>query len=158
MASQRHCDLVALGARWLGKQGFGVVATEIQASRCREQPDVVGFRSSCSAIIEVKVSKADFRADAKKPERSGELPGLGVYRFYLSPIGVIAPEDLPPGWGLIHEVGGKLVDVVRPLGNTWPSYGEGMWREWQHEPCPAAERSVLFSIARRLAGRKTVVG
>lgn len=157
MTSQKHCDLVVLGAKWLRKQGFGVVATEVRAIHSREEADVVGFRSNCSAIIEVKVSKADFRADAKKPERTGAQPGLGVYRFYLSPVGVIGREDLPPGWGLIHEVNGKLVDVMRPKGNIWPSYGHEHWREWQHLACPEAERSVLYSIARRIANGKPLL-
>ena len=61
--SPEHDNLTLLGARWLKKQGFAVVATEISAVGSREQPDVVGFRSTCSAIIEAKVSRADFLAD-----------------------------------------------------------------------------------------------
>lgn len=156
MASQQHIDLVALGAKWLKKQGFGVIATEIQAAFCREQADVVGFRSTCSAIIEAKVSRGDFLADAKKPERSSEGKGIGVYRFYLCPVGVIEPQDLPLKWGLLHEKGGKVIEVVRPLGNIWPGYGADHWKEWQHASSLESERAALFSIARRLAMGQSV--
>lgn len=153
MVSQQHAELVALGAKWLKKQGFGVVATELNAVGCREQADVIGFRSSCSAIIEVKVSRSDFLADARKPERSGPKPGIGLYRFYLCPLDVILPGDLPPKWGLLHVAGRRITEVVRPIGNIWPSHGyqHGTWPNFQHAPDLDAERSVLYSIARRLA-------
>ncbi|WP_422394509.1 hypothetical protein [Nitrospirillum amazonense] len=147
-----HRDLVALGARWLRKQGFPVVATELSAAGCREVPDVVGFRSTCTAIIEAKASRADFLADDRKPERSGRAPGVGLYRFYLSPAGVALPAELPAGWGLLHEVGGRVREIVRPTGNRWPPGGvEGEWLAFQHPVNTDAERAVLFSIARRLA-------
>jgi hypothetical protein len=153
VASPAHDNLVALGAKWLKKQGFAVIATEINAVGSREQADVVAFRSTCSTIIEVKVSRADFLADAKKPERQIGATGLGVYRFYLCPKGLIQPDELPPKWGLLHEDGGKVIELVRPQGNIWPSYGceHPQWSAWQHAPNGDAERAALFSIARRLA-------
>lgn len=156
MPSEKHSALVRLGARWLAKNGFGVVATELDAAGCRERPDVIGFRSSCSAIIEVKVSRPDFLADSKKPERAGAA-GVGIYRFYLAPANVIAEHDIPPRWGLLHEVGGRIVEVRRPQGNIWPNVGEtefGDWHLFQHQPDFIAERQALYSIARRLAKNK----
>lgn len=154
MPSEHHTALVRLGEKWLHQNGFGVVSTELTAAGSRERADVIGFRSLCSALIEVKVSRRrDFLADAKKPERISGI-GLGVYRFYLSPPDVIAVEDLPPKWGLLHAIGGKVIDVVRPKGNIWPGYSakEGRnWRRFQHRADQAAERRVLYSIARRLA-------
>ena len=158
MASQEHADLVALGAKWLKKQGFGVVATELNAVGCREQADVIGFRSSCSAILEVKVSRSDFLADALKPERSGATPGIGLYRFYLCPPDLIQPGDLPPRWGLLHGAGRKVIEVVRPTGNIWPRHGhpQESWDTFQHVCDMEAERSVLYSIARRLTLGETI--
>ena len=80
-----HASLVALGARWLKRQGFPIVWTEISAANCREQPDVVGFRTHCSAIIEAKASRSDFLTDRFKPERGGRRAGIGLYRFYICP-------------------------------------------------------------------------
>lgn len=151
-----HKSLTLLGASWLRRQGFSVIETEITAIGSREQPDVIGFRSSSSAIVEVKVSRADFLADRRKPERAEGGAGLGVYRFYLSPVGVVRPEDLPPRWGLLHATGtrGGLIEVRRPTGNIWPKFGSAEWGDWaefQHEACPVKERAMLFSIARRLS-------
>ncbi len=159
MSSPEHDKLTALGAKWFKRQGFPIVATEIIASGSREQADVVGFRSSCSAIIEVKVSRSDFLADRNKPERQIEGTGLGVYRFYLCPAGLIQPDDLPPKWGLLHVESGKVVEVIKPLGNLWLSHGADIadWKWFQHNPCVIKERAVLFSIARRLANSEPIL-
>jgi hypothetical protein len=158
-ASKEHNDLTALGAKWLKRQGFPVVATELNAAGSREQPDVVGFRSTCSAIIEVKVSRGDFLVDMKKPERLVNGSGLGLYRFYLCPVGLIAPAELPPKWGLLYVAKGKVVEVVKPHGNMWASaeHAAPGWVEFQHSPNLYAERSALFSIARRLAQGQPVM-
>lgn len=158
MASELHNRLCAVGMRWLKKSGFPVVTTELTCFGSRERPDVMAFRSNCSAVIEVKVSKADFRADRKKPERlSG---GLGVYRLYLCPDGLILPEDLPPKWGLLYaNQKGAVTPIVLPSGNHWPPLDMNPnlaalspeWVAYQHTPDFKAERQALFSIARRLA-------
>jgi hypothetical protein len=157
-ASEEHKKLTKLGASWFRKNGFGVVATELSSARSREQPDVIAFRSSCSAMIEVKVSRSDFFADRKKPER--DAGGIGIYRFYLCPEGMIKPEELPPRWGLLYAKGRSVVAVVKPQGNIWPPLEKqhpeseaylGPWREFQHVPDAIAERSALYSIARRLS-------
>jgi len=48
MASKLHGPQSVLGAKWFKRQGFSVVATELQALRCREQVNGIGFRSQCS--------------------------------------------------------------------------------------------------------------
>jgi Archaeal holliday junction resolvase (hjc) len=158
MPSPEHDQLTRLGAKWLKRQGFSVVATEITAAGSREQPDVIGFRSQCSALIEVKVSRTDFFADFKKPERNIDVKGLGVYRFYLCPDGLIQPSDLPPRWGLLYARGRTVLEINRPKGNVWPAFGAsiGNWSDYQHEPCTRKERAVLFSIARRLSSGVSV--
>lgn len=156
--SEEHKKLTKLGASWFRKNGFGVVATELCSIGSREQPDVLAFRSNCSAMIEVKVSRADFLADRKKPERKSG--GVGIYRFYLCPEGMIKPEELPPRWCLLYAKGRSVIEAVKPQGNMWPplereqhpvteAYMDG-WREFQHVPDAIAERSALYSIARRL--------
>lgn len=159
MPSPDHDLLSSIGAKWLKRHGFPIVATEIIAAGSREQADVVGFRSSCSAIIEVKVSRADFLADKNKPERQNDGTGLGVYRFYLCPVGLIRPDELPPKWGLLYSSDGKVVEVVKPKGNIWPGTDcvvDG-WNEFQHAPNHRTERAVLFSITRRLAAGKPIL-
>lgn len=159
MPSPEHDLLSSLGARWLKRQGFPIVATEINAAGSREQADVVGFRSTCSAIIEVKVSRGDFLADKNKPERQNDGAGLGVYRFYLCPTGLIKPDELPPKWGLLHSDGREVIEVVKPRGNIWPGTdcAAGEWNEFQHAPNHKTERSVLFSITRRLVAGESIL-
>ncbi|WP_434716354.1 hypothetical protein [Paraburkholderia sp. A3RO-2L] len=149
MPGDAHNQLVALGEKWLKRQGFAVVVSELVTGGTREQADVLGFRSSCSVLIEAKASRADFLADARKPHRL--QGGLGVYRFYLTLPGVIEVADLPARWGLLYAEGRGVRDVVRPTGNGWPSFGSnfGDWHAFQHEVDADAERGVLFSIARR---------
>lgn len=154
MAGALHARLVGIGASWLKREGFGVVATEIRVVGSVEEPDAIGFRSTCSAVIEVKVSRGDFLADAKKPHR--QQPGLGNYRFFLCPEGLLLPDELPAGWGLLYAVGRGVRSIVRPPGNTWPSAGSKLagWEVFKHPVNASAERAVLYSIARRLTSGK----
>lgn len=149
MAGDVHTQLVTLGEKWLKRQGFSVVASELVTGGTREQADVIGFRTNCSAVIEAKASRSDFLADARKPHRMAG--GLGVYRFYLCPPGVIEVCDLPERWGLLYAQGRSVLDVLRPTGNGWPSPGSAFsdWHAFQHKADVDAERGVLFSIARR---------
>jgi hypothetical protein len=91
----------------------------------REIPDAIGWlRSGVSLLIECKASRGDFLSDAVKPSRrsgkasapSSPAPtapkpeiqpprkteGLGAYRFYLAPSGLLAPDEIPEGWGLLE--------------------------------------------------------
>lgn len=154
MPSVEHDRLTALGARWLKRNGFPVVTTELTCHGSRERPDIIGFRSSCSAIVEVKVSRSDFLADAKKPERG--TGGLGNYRFYLCPEGMLSAPEIPQGWFFLEASGRRITPVIAPEGNLWPGLDEtpeviGSWASFRHSPNTRAERSALFSIARRLS-------
>ncbi|MEM8515192.1 hypothetical protein RCH14_004552 [Massilia sp. MP_M2] len=156
MPSELHEELSRIGAAWLRRNGFGVVANDLTVLGCRERADVIGFRSQCSVTIESKVSRADFLADRKKPHRT--KPGIGLYRFYICPAGLITADDLPARWGLLHVDGKRITEVVRPRGNIWPGPKANIagWAEWQHETDLDAERSVLFSISRRLASGQPI--
>lgn len=149
MPGELHQALVAQGERWMKRQGFGVVAAELVTNGTNEQADVIGFRSMSSAVLEAKASRADFLADSKKPHRTAG--GLGVYRFYICPPGIIELDDLPSGWGLLYADGQRITEVRRPTGNLWPAYGVsvGDWGDFQHQPDERAERGVLYSVARR---------
>lgn len=150
MPSELHEQLCQKGLSWLKRQGFCVSAINIWAAGSRERVDCVGYRQQCSVMIEVKVSRADFLADKKKPERLHG--GIGTYRFYLAPAGLIGVEDLPPGWGLLEYTGRSVQMAVGPVGNLWPSAesaaGTG-WGRFVHTPCEKAERSALYTIARK---------
>jgi hypothetical protein len=119
MPSEQHEYLSKLAAKWAKKQGFPVVATNLTAAGSREKVDLIAFRSSCSLMIESKVSRSDFFADAKKPERVEG--GVGTYRFYITPFDMVSSTEIPDGWGLLYVDGKNVIDIIRPKGNLWPS-------------------------------------
>lgn len=144
---------------WLKKQGFPVRSSNIQAVGSRERVDVIGFRSQVSCLIESKVSRSDFLNEKKKPERSGESLGVGVYRFYICPEGLLKLEDIPDNWGLLYSNGKKVTQVMRkPPGNMWPAFESGSddWKSIQHKVNSSAERAILFSLCRRLASNTNI--
>ncbi len=81
-----------------------VAAAEVSTS-ASYQPDAIGWRyGSDVLVVEVKVSRSDYRADADKvAHRAGRIPGKR--RWYCTPKGLIMPSELREGWGLVevHE-------------------------------------------------------
>lgn len=113
-----HADMVVLAVTWLkrplsrGGPGCQVALSEIRNGFKRSEiPDAIGFRAGTtdegSILVEVKTSRADFFADRQKKFR--ELPerGLGLYRYYMAPVGMVAVDELPEKWGLIEIKGSK---------------------------------------------------
>jgi hypothetical protein len=111
----KHAQLVARAANWLRyRYGCGIVLSE-QYCATGEVPDVIGWKASCqSVLVECKVSRADFLADANKPFRLHSEDGMGSKRLYFSPAGTIAPGELPKHWGLLECKGRDLQLLVKP--------------------------------------------
>jgi len=110
-----HAQLVKKAAQYLRRTGHKVVVTEIGVAQ--EEPDAIGFKGGITTVIECKASRPDFLADLKKPYRSEHGTGLGSERIYLTPEGLLDPDELPAGWGLIEMCkrgGGWIVSRVRP--------------------------------------------
>lgn len=109
-----HLEGCQISAKYLHKQmNCGAVFVEPNPHTNSESPDAIGFRpDGCSILIEVKVSRDDFRADAKKPHRINPEQGMGSYRFYACPEGVIRIEDLPPKWGLFYFTPRKSLKAI----------------------------------------------
>jgi hypothetical protein len=61
-------------------------------------------RSAKPAIYEVKVSRADFLADVAKPLKRKAYADLAQAVYYCCPDGMIAPAEVPDGFGLLCEV------------------------------------------------------
>lgn len=145
-----HEQLVLIGYKFLKNQlKFPIVSMEKKCSGSREIPDVMGFRSDTSILIECKTSRTDFHADKKKPERSGEIDGYGNYRLFLAPKGLIKINDLPEKWGLL-EVNdrGKIEITHFKEGNIYCSNTtpEHLLDRFFHKSCYKKERSMLYSI------------
>ncbi len=110
-----HATLVALGVRWLSRRS-STVFYEFAASK-KETPDIIGWSSGVSTLIECKASRADFLRDAKKTVRKKPVAGMGQRRYYLCPPGIIAIEDLPSKWGLLVAEKGHITVKKEAGGN-----------------------------------------
>ena len=119
-----HAELVAAAAEWLWKScklptgrddsswyrvRCAVVITEM-GSAAWEEPDAIGWTPWCSVLVECKAYRSDFLSDVKKPTRRHPETGMGGYRYYLAPKGLLSVDEIPPGWGLL-EYDGKTVRV-----------------------------------------------
>ncbi len=111
----RHAQLVARTVDWLRRRyKCGIILSE-QYCATGEVPDVIAWKGFCkSVLVECKVTRADFLADAGKPFRLKPQEGMGCQRFYLAPPGMIPPGELPKHWGLLELHGREVRVVVKP--------------------------------------------
>ncbi|WP_228203256.1 adenylosuccinate synthase [Acinetobacter sp. CFCC 10889] len=114
MTELNHRKLCEIGARFLKRpesaNGHGCHFAIVEPSCYGENPDVFGVRhgfNGATFLLEAKMSRSDFLADKKKPHRMNPETGIGKYRYFICPNGLIKPEELPEKWGLIY---------VRPKG------------------------------------------
>ena len=92
----------------------GIILSE-QYCAGGEVPDVIAWKGFCkSVLVECKVTRADFLADAAKPFRLKPQDGMGSQRFYLAPAEIIRAEELPRHWGLLELRGRDVHLVVKP--------------------------------------------
>ncbi len=140
-----HAELTKIAERWLHGIGCGFVFREL-VSQASETPDAVGFKGHTSILVECKVSRADYLRDRKKWFRREAHAGIGEYRYYMCPEGLIQPEELPEKWGLLYvSERGRVECIVNKTfrGHYLPSE----WRlpfDWQ------AERHLFYTALRRL--------
>lgn len=99
-----------MGVKWLSRRS-SVVFYEF-STFAGETPDVIGWSSYASTLIECKASRSDFNADSKKFGRRFPHKGMGQFRYYLCPEGIIPLANIPDRWGLLYAKG-KHLTVVR---------------------------------------------
>lgn len=111
----RHAQLIARAVEWLRRRyKCGIILSE-QYCATGEVPDVIAWKGFCkSVLVECKVSRADFLADGGKRFRQKPEEGMGCQRFYMSPAGLIRPDELPKHWGLIELHGRDVRMKVKP--------------------------------------------
>lgn len=92
-----HSELVDIAHRLvLKKFSCGCAYKEKVTTATTEIPDVIGFGAwGHSVLIEVKISRADFKRNAYKVHKSP----MGKYRFFCVPDGLVTLQELPQGWG-----------------------------------------------------------
>lgn len=129
----QHRVLCERAARWLRSNKNCVFSVYELVAATNEQPDAIGFKAWESLLVEVKTSRSDFLRNKKKYHQQKDR-GMGNRRYFLCPPGIIKPEDLTDGWGLLYAEPKKIVEVVRAD---------------RRESNTFAERVLLTSILRR---------
>lgn len=151
-----HQDLCRPAVNWLkrapGRTGPAcqVAFSEAKGGWNGEIPDAIGFRTAAedegSVVVEVKVSRADYLADRAKAHRLNSGLGMGLYRYYMAPEGIISVQELPPSWGLV-EVSPKGVLRVLASHVTVKRAEQAAWR---HERAIDREWLLLASMLSRV--------
>jgi hypothetical protein len=141
-----HDDIADFGAKRIRTMGYQFSCSNMTSATHGEQPDVLGISAyGESILLEAKVSKSDFLADKKKPWRKNPEMGIGDYRVYLTPKGLLKPEEIPYGW-MLWEVHGKNKPMLKVIkGKTKvlkdnPHFG-GKQAFWEYVNCDFEEYS-----------------
>lgn len=141
-----HDVLTHRAERWLrNRAGCKLVMREVKAM-ASEVPDAIGWKGDNETIlVECKASRSDFRCDKLKPFRADTGQGMGLYRYFMCPPGLIKPEDCPRGWGLLYCHPG-VVTLERGWNpHTWDATGQ-----WRHPRNTEAEAAMLLSALGRV--------
>ena len=114
-----HRELCIKAAKYLRNKGIQpfhkCVYAVCELERVGESPDAFGFGGSTSQMIEVKISRSDFLSDKKKYWRKFPYYGLGRFRSYMCPEGLIKETELPEKWGLLYiSEKGKIIKIKEP--------------------------------------------
>lgn len=143
-----HDDLCKAGAKWLlgwvpvanslgnAIRYKGDVVLKEMVTVCPETPDVIGWFGGLTILLEAKCSRSDFKADSIKPFRLCPSLGMGAYRYYITPPGLLAAHEIPDNWGLV-EWNGERMRIVKLA-------------PWNEERSVAHETKMLISTIKRL--------
>lgn len=151
-AQLTHADLVKIAGRWLrNTAGCSVALEELCAATGNgENPDAIGWYCGRTLLVECKVSRSDFLADRKKRFRMQPELGLGRYRYFMAPTGLIKVEELPARWGLLEVSGGRVSVAAGKRPKTWA----GLEDPWAFpERFTEGETQMLLSAMARIKVR-----
>lgn len=115
-----------------GIRRYPVVLMEMRGSM-NQEPDVLGFCSGPSYMVECKVSRSDFTSDKRKGFRNADTC-VGNLRSYGCPEGLIEPEELPDEMGLIYITNSGIEQIEKPE---------------RQEANYEVERSIMYSALRQ---------
>lgn len=141
-----HNELNLIAVKWLKRPqsnngpGCQVALTEVGGLYGGERADVFGYRwgfDGGSIVVESKISRSDFLADRSKPHRNGQTAGMGTYRYYICPEGIIDIADLPNAWGLlwVNKRGHVKIKAGHVCCHIFSGYGVArqMSNFWRHD-------------------------
>lgn len=162
-----HKQLTEIAVKWLKRShsqkgpGCHVAVSECRSGWSDEIPDAIGFRAAGkndgSVIVEVKVSRSDFLADAKKPHRNGSVIGLGNWRYYLCPEGVIKRDEIPDNWGLLYVNNrGHIKPVIGPMLESNYRKRMRLIESMRQDSNAEGERFLLVKLLSRIGDPETL--
>jgi hypothetical protein len=109
-----HDDIADFVAMRLRKMDYPLSFSNITSVNIGEQPDVLGVTLYGESLLgEVKVSRSDYLKDKKKPWRNDGY-GMGERRVYVTPKGLLNPDEIPHGW-MLWEVHGKNKPTLKVI-------------------------------------------
>lgn len=142
-----HRKLCEIGSKWVkNTRNYHFRCPYVLIEFCPiggESPDIFGLRANHSILIEIKVSKNDFKTDLKKIYRK-EGFGIGLTRYYLCPTDLIKIEELPDKWGLLYCNEKGKITIIK--------YSEAFRNRNFNQ-----ELIIMQSVIRRLAGKNQVL-
>jgi len=114
-----HRDLCIIASEWL-KKSLRCTISIYEPKGIKENPDAIGWRygyGGCayegSILVECKTSRSDFKTDFKKQFRIEPEKGIGNWRYYMCPEGVISVNEVPEKWGLLYVTPKKRVKIIK---------------------------------------------
>lgn len=145
-----HSQCVQIATRYMSKR-CSVVLPEFFCFNS-ELPDVIGFTPRTSVVYEIKISRSDFFKDRNKSFRMRPEDGMGDYRYYVVPKGLITKEELPKGWGLLYIYPNQKIRNI--VGSYWPPEPDAdLSKDWERGGAfpknKDAETYLLYYYARR---------
>jgi hypothetical protein len=135
-----HKQLVEYAARWL-RNKHPVIVTEL--ATIGEEADAIGFYRGFTTLVECKVSRSDFLSDGRKYFRRHPENGIGDYRYYMAPRGLIAVQEIPASWGLLEIHGSRVFMKQKAVSHACANRSN--------------ERGILISVLQRI-GQTPVQG
>jgi hypothetical protein len=135
-----HGDVAKLCSRWLRNNGYLTFCESgaISYNGGCEIADVIGWNTKgISALIEAKVSRADFRRDKEKNFRKFADLGFGVLRYFAVPAGLVLPAEVPAKWGLLWCYENRIIVKTPP-------------KPFDYTNAAIAERKLLGALLHRV--------
>ena len=147
-----HSELVEIGYKWCINKCAFAFKELVTLNGTGEIPDIIGFKDDGTFLLEAKTSYSDFLSDKKKWFRKRPEYGMGDWRFYICPVGMIKIDELFPGWGLIEvNEKGKARTIYNPFGKG------NVYSRWRKQTKNyTAEQAMMFSALRRLHIRNRI--
>jgi len=132
---------VAAGTGHLARRRLDAVAMELWPSR-----------GLALHGIEIKVSRNDFRREARDPEKAEEIARFCDLFWIAAPPEIVPIDELPMAWGLMEYRGGRLVVVKQakatPAEPVDRNFLAALFRAAADRMMPEDERDALLERER----------